>query len=244
MVARESNKLDLFLGGRKIPSKARIPTPRGSCDGFLLIMWSQPAGLKIPDASYYRARYYDSNSGRFLSEDPIRFEGGINPYRYGANSPTSFIDPLGLAECVYSVAQHTMICTSNNPPPAVGPQWQVQVGPNGVASGADQCKNNDDCVNSRNKGPITPGRYRMNADTRPQHQGWGLYRLEPWPHHWYNGLLYDLGLSRGGFELHIGSVTFGCIDADKTNSQAVDQYHAMQFLLQAEDGNNYLTVLP
>lgn len=84
----------------------------------------------------------------------------------------------------------------------------------------------------------------MNADTRPQHQGWGLYRLEPWPHHWYNGLLYDLGLSRGGFELHIGSVTFGCIDADKTNSQAVDQYHAMQFLLQAEDGNNYLTVLP
>lgn len=232
------------MGGRKIPSKARIPTPRGSCDGFLLIMWSQPAGLKIPDASYYRARYYDSNSGRFLSEDPIRFEGGINPYRYGANSPTSFIDPLGLAECVYSVAQHTMICTSNNPPPAVGPQWQVQVGPNGVASGADQCKNNDDCVNSRNKGPITPGRYRMNADTRPQHQGWGLYRLEPWPHHWYNGLLYDLGLSRGGFELHIGSVTFGCIDADKTNSQAVDQYHAMQFLLQAEDGNNYLTVLP
>jgi RHS repeat-associated protein len=46
---------------------------------------------------YYRARYYDSTSGRFLSEDPTTFEGGINFYQYVDNNPTELSDPLGLA---------------------------------------------------------------------------------------------------------------------------------------------------
>jgi RHS repeat-associated protein len=45
---------------------------------------------------YYRARYYDSAVGRFTSEDPIRFKGGGNFYRYLDNSPTNLTDPLGL----------------------------------------------------------------------------------------------------------------------------------------------------
>lgn len=46
---------------------------------------------------YYRARWYDSNLGRFISEDPIGFGGGdINWYGYVRNSPLRFIDPLGL----------------------------------------------------------------------------------------------------------------------------------------------------
>jgi RHS repeat-associated protein len=46
---------------------------------------------------YYRARYYDQNVGRFLSEDPIGFDGtGFNFYTYVANNPTKLIDPLGL----------------------------------------------------------------------------------------------------------------------------------------------------
>jgi len=38
----------------------------------------------------YRARYFDPTTGRFLSEDPIRFEGGINFYRYAGNDPTNW----------------------------------------------------------------------------------------------------------------------------------------------------------
>lgn len=45
---------------------------------------------------YYRARWYDPQVGRFISEDPIGFKGGVNSYRYVRNNPIRFIDPLGL----------------------------------------------------------------------------------------------------------------------------------------------------
>jgi len=46
---------------------------------------------------YYRARYYHTDLQRFISEDPIEFDGGdVNLYVYVANNPLSFIDPLGL----------------------------------------------------------------------------------------------------------------------------------------------------
>jgi RHS repeat-associated protein len=44
---------------------------------------------------YYRARYYDPNAGRLISEDPIAFDGDINFYRYVRNSPVAFNDPTG-----------------------------------------------------------------------------------------------------------------------------------------------------
>jgi RHS repeat-associated protein len=44
---------------------------------------------------YYRARFYDPQIGRFISEDPIEFEGGINWYAYVDNDPINFIDPYG-----------------------------------------------------------------------------------------------------------------------------------------------------
>ena len=46
---------------------------------------------------YYRARYYDSNAGRFLTEDPVRYKGGLNFYRYAADNPVNFVDPRGLS---------------------------------------------------------------------------------------------------------------------------------------------------
>jgi RHS repeat-associated protein len=45
---------------------------------------------------YYRARYYSADTGRFLSEDTIRFDGGNDFYPYVNNSPTNFVDPLGM----------------------------------------------------------------------------------------------------------------------------------------------------
>lgn len=47
-------------------------------------------------SSYYRARYYDSGVGRFMSEDPSGFTAGPDFYSYAGNSPSNFIDPTGL----------------------------------------------------------------------------------------------------------------------------------------------------
>ena len=45
---------------------------------------------------YYRARYYNPQTGRFISEDPIGFGGGDeNLYRYVGNNPISLTDPYG-----------------------------------------------------------------------------------------------------------------------------------------------------
>ena len=50
---------------------------------------------------YLRARYYDANVGRFLTEDPIK--DGSNWYIY-ANNPILYIDPLGLAPTTMEAA--------------------------------------------------------------------------------------------------------------------------------------------
>ncbi len=44
---------------------------------------------------YYRARYYDTEVGKFITEDPIGFEAGINFYAYVNNSPIGNNDPTG-----------------------------------------------------------------------------------------------------------------------------------------------------
>jgi RHS repeat-associated protein len=44
---------------------------------------------------YYRDRYYDPQSGRFLSEDPIGFGAGDDFYSYVLNNPVNLRDPSG-----------------------------------------------------------------------------------------------------------------------------------------------------
>jgi RHS repeat-associated protein len=52
---------------------------------------------RFANLHYYRARFYDSNLGRFISEDPIGFAGGdVNLYGYVWNNPMRFTDPYGL----------------------------------------------------------------------------------------------------------------------------------------------------
>jgi RHS repeat-associated protein len=45
---------------------------------------------------YVRARWYDADLGRFVSEDPIGLSGGINTYAYANNDPINLRDPSGL----------------------------------------------------------------------------------------------------------------------------------------------------
>ncbi|WP_241837234.1 polymorphic toxin type 17 domain-containing protein [Salinivibrio sp. ML290] len=54
--------------------------------------------IEDPESSlYYNVnRYYDADSGQYLSPDPIGFAGGLRPQAYVAN-PLEWVDPLGLA---------------------------------------------------------------------------------------------------------------------------------------------------
>lgn len=52
---------------------------------------------KFTGLHYYRARFYDAQLGRFISEDPIGFRGGdINLFAYVKNKPLKYRDPRGL----------------------------------------------------------------------------------------------------------------------------------------------------
>ncbi|MCH4257326.1 MAG: RHS domain-containing protein [Proteus vulgaris] len=47
---------------------------------------------------YNRFRYYDKDTGQYISPDPIGLLGGFNPYGY-VYCPTGWVDPFGLAGC-------------------------------------------------------------------------------------------------------------------------------------------------
>lgn len=54
---------------------------------------------------YMRARYYDPQVGRFISEDPLGFDGGdLNLYAYVGNGPLAWVDPSGLCGLTLSKA--------------------------------------------------------------------------------------------------------------------------------------------
>jgi len=46
----------------------------------------------------FRARWYDPETGRWLSKDPIGISGGFNQYVFCGNNPVMFVDPWGFCE--------------------------------------------------------------------------------------------------------------------------------------------------
>lgn len=86
---------------------------------------------------YYRARYYDPVLKRFVSEDPIGLEGGLNTYLYADGNPNSFIDPLGLYGTT-SCAYYSQACERSGGY-ACAAQYICPVFPEGEENGWWQC---------------------------------------------------------------------------------------------------------
>jgi RHS repeat-associated protein len=81
------------------PPLAAIPSPMSASwsgtgyrnKAFTGREWDPETGLY-----YYRARYYDPEVGRFISEDPVQVLDGNSLYAYVPNLPSRGRDPLGL----------------------------------------------------------------------------------------------------------------------------------------------------
>jgi RHS repeat-associated protein len=64
---------------------------------------------------YVRNRWYDPVANRFVSEDPIGLEGGINLYAYAANNPVNLRDPMGLTpDCPagFGLQEHRQVASN------------------------------------------------------------------------------------------------------------------------------------
>jgi len=80
-------QLDLF-------GVAQVTVARTSCP------WRWPGQYEDEETGLYynRFRYYDPETGRYLSQDPLGLGGGLAAYGYVAD-PSAWYDPLGLKSC-------------------------------------------------------------------------------------------------------------------------------------------------
>ena len=102
---------------------------------------------------YNRFRYYEPGSGRFISEDPIGFDGGTNFFEYAKN-PINWIDPSGL---------------SNNFPRQVGGRFGPN--PNPAPKAPSSCNGNSkDSTNAQHGYVIIDtwnNRYKIGVSGQP-----------------------------------------------------------------------------
>jgi RHS repeat-associated protein len=158
---------------------------------------------------YYRARYYDASNGRFISEDPIGFEGGdSNLTRYVGNNAVNGIDPSGLEViAVFSISEKTFT--------VVDKQTGYQVTAKNVFSGNNMFLGNPNSGHIPNAGAIPLGVYDiLHFNPNPN---W--YRLDIRDSQPLNDLYDDAppvtGFPRGQFRLHAGRVSLGCVTVPK-----------------------------
>jgi len=168
----------------------------------------------------------------------------LNHNMLASSSAASEIDPAGTG-CLYRISAHVLQCMSDGSRQSV----PIIVGPENVTSGRGRCRDNPECVGRKYKymGPIEPGKYRMNRDTRVG--GAERFRLEPMPPRpgWRVRLpSWMPGSLRGGFLLGLGNlVSHGCIMVQKEDSKASAQYKKMLQLLEAQPtASNELVVVP
>jgi RHS repeat-associated protein len=156
-------------------------------------------------------RYYDPETSRYLTADPIGLTGGLNLYAYVGGDPVNGIDPWGLTKIDVDIKNGTMTVDPEKKGQA---SYQMP-----ITSGRGECTNDPVCSNKEDKGPIPPGNYSAKSGdlTDPGVIGdiarnirgdWGDWRVPVKPS---KGTKTH---GRSGFFLHGGrlSGSAGCID--------------------------------
>ncbi len=197
-------------------------TPTGVADGNPYAFTG--AQLDVTGLQYQRYRCYSPALGRFISEDPIGLNGGINRYAYVGNSPVNSTDPFGLSSLVYSQSTNTLTVYSDD-----GPYQQFPAYNNTT----------DPATDPNSAGPYPQGNYPYTGQTHhyddnapPPASRFGPYGGFHFPRQ-----------DCPGCEVHSGrsgptSKTQGCI---RTNDDAMSQ---IQDDINAGDPPDQLTVGP
>jgi RHS repeat-associated protein len=187
---------------------------------------------------YYRARWYSTELGRFVSEDPIGFDGGdVNLYGYVRNNPSNFIDPIGTEVFVILYRSKGKLTVDKYSKHWFWGTDQVEHHEFNVFSGmrGSFCMNSNRCDTAEDEGPIPRGQYLIDDkpnvnSTEPWQQiSYRLSRSKNTSRPW-SGPFGRPGeyvpitdpftgetVSRGGFYIHPGTVSQGCITFPKTS---------------------------
>ncbi len=93
-----SNDAGAVIGSYAYSPYGKLTASTGSLDNPFT--WQGKNGV-VDDGNglyYMRARYYDSETGRFISRDLIRSINPkeVNPYQYASGNPMKYSDPMGL----------------------------------------------------------------------------------------------------------------------------------------------------
>lgn len=67
---------------------------------------------------YNRNRYYDPQTGAYLTPEPLRIEGGLRPYAYVDNRPAEFVDVDGLVRSVLTRRDGSTLTRSSGGSPS------------------------------------------------------------------------------------------------------------------------------
>jgi len=219
-----------------------------------------------------RARFYSPEIKRFVNQDILlgKVADGqtLNRYAFVTGQPVNYVDPFGLAKycgqcgtgdkkayncliynhnlcepgtvppkdrritCRYSISEHTLRCLSSGNTYIVATE--------GIFSGYGGCLDDPGCVNFKDKGPIPPGSY--NISPNDLHEGWWAIQSQYWIPY-LSGLLCRAGYTRCGYNLHIGTVSLGCITFSSHNQETVQVFELISQLLR-NSNNPTLIVEP
>jgi len=125
---------------------------------------------------YNRARYYDPQIGRFLSEDPAGIAGGLNLYAYVDDDPVNRRDPSGLGGICYVTYPDGHVEGPYDCDPGSGSTAGCSAVPDYQGGGPEDCfEQMADCLSMGGSFTIGYGYYYCNTSAQNGNSNNGAY---------------------------------------------------------------------